>query len=311
VLVYRAPESARKPQLKAPAAFWGRSRRSRRASRLSRTSNADRTVFSASFRIVDGGHVVRTLRGLTREYGRSILTGKANLGYCPICERRTIFVESGPWLRDQYLCVRCRSIPRWRALIHTLNLEFPNWRELKIHESSPMGPASRKLRREAPAYSASQYLLPDVPRGSVVGNVTCQDLEALSFADNSFDLFITQDVLEHVLRPELAVKEIARVTGPGGAHVFTVPIHRGRRTLVRAIPAGSGIEHLHPPRYHGNPVDPNGSLVVREWGDDFVDFVAEHIGLQTEAHQFRDRRLGLDGEYLEVFVTRGPLRRQP
>ena len=88
MLVYRSPESARKPQLKAPAAFWGGSRRSRRASRLSRTSNADRTVFSASFRIVDSGHVVRTLRGLTREYGRSILTGKANLGYCPICERR-------------------------------------------------------------------------------------------------------------------------------------------------------------------------------------------------------------------------------
>jgi SAM-dependent methyltransferase len=162
------------------------------------------------------------------------------------------------------------------------------------------------LRREAPGYSASQYLLPEFPRGAVVGNVTCQDLEALSFPDDSIDLFITQDVLEHVLRPESALKEIARVTRPGGAHVFTVPIHRGRDTLVRAIPAGSGIEHLCPPQYHGNPVDPNGSLVVREWGDDFVEFVAECTGLQTQVHQFHDRRLGLDGEALDVFVTRKP-----
>ena len=213
---------------------------------------------------------MRSLRGPARTYGRSILKGKGNLGYCPICERRTLFVESGPWLRDQYLCVRCRSIPRWRALIHTLDVDFPSWRELTIHEGSPGGPASRMLRREAPGYSASQYLLPEFPRGAVVGNVTCQDLEALSFPDDSIDLFITQDVLEHVLRPESALKEIARVTRPGGAHVFTVPIHRGRDTLVRAIPAGSGIEHLCPPQYHGNPVDPNGSLVVREWGDDFV-----------------------------------------
>jgi SAM-dependent methyltransferase len=253
-----------------------------------------------------GSEVARTLRDLTRRYGRSVLTGKANVGYCLICERRTLFVESGPWLRDQYLCVRCRSIPRWRAMIRTLNIEFPNWRDLVIHESSPTGPASQKFRREAAAYSASQYLLPDVPSGTVVGRVTCQDLEALSFPNESFDLFITQDVMEHVLRPELAVKEIARVMRPNGAHVFTVPIHRGRHTLVRAIAKGSRIEHLCPPQYHGNPVDPNGSLVVHEWGDDFVDFVAEHSGLWTEAHPYCDRQLGLDGEYLEVFVTRKP-----
>jgi hypothetical protein len=75
---------------------------------------------------------------------------------------------------------------------------------------------------------------------------------------------------------------------------------------VRALPAGSGIEYLCPPAFHGNPVDPNGSLVVNEWGDDFVDFVAEHTGLETEAHRFHDRRLGLDGKFLEVFVTRKP-----
>ena len=103
-------------------------------------------------------------------------------------------------------------------------------------------------------------------RGTQVGDVTCQDLECLTFEDESFDLFITQDVLEHVLRPDLAVNEIARVLRRGGAHVFTVPVYRGRTTLIRAIPSASGIEHLEPSEYHGNPVDPNGSWLSARVG---------------------------------------------
>jgi len=123
-------------------------------------------------------------------------------------------------------------------------------------------------------------------------------ISKLTFPDQSFDLFVTQHVMEHVLRPELAVREIARVLRPRGAHVFTVPIYWGRRTLVRAIASGADIEHLCTPEYHDNPVDPNGSLVVNEWGGDFADFVTAQSGLQTEAHRFHDRRFGLDGESL-------------
>jgi hypothetical protein len=66
-------------------------------------------------------------------------------GHCPICEKWTIFLKEGTWLRDQLKCYRCNSIPRWRALIHILQARFPNWRERRIHESSPGGPASEKL----------------------------------------------------------------------------------------------------------------------------------------------------------------------
>jgi len=231
------------------------------------------------------------------------MSGHSNLGWCPICERRTLFVETGPWLRDQYLCVRCRSIPRWRALIAVLSGQFPNWSDLTIHECSPGGPSSDKLRRDGRNYSSSQFW-PDVPRGALVGPDTCQDLEALTFPDESFDLFITQDVLEHVFRPEIALSEIARVLRPGGAHVFTVPVYRGRRTLVRAVATADGVQHIEPPDYHENPVDPNGSLVVREWGDDFVDFVKDCTGLTTTAYALKDRHRGLDAEFLEIFVTR-------
>ena len=44
----------------------------------------------------------------------------------------------------------------------------------------------------------------------------------MTFQNESFDLFITQDVFEHVMEPNKAFKEIERVLKPGGAHVFTV-----------------------------------------------------------------------------------------
>ena len=44
----------------------------------------------------------------------------------------------------------------------------------------------------------------------------------MTFENESFDLFITQDVFEHVMTPNKAFKEIERVLKPGGAHVFTV-----------------------------------------------------------------------------------------
>src|ERR1700761_3048669 len=133
-------------------------------------------------------------------------TGKLHRGYCTICERKVFFARTGPWLRDQYLCLGCYSIPRNRALLKVLAELFPMWRDLSIHESSPGGASSEKLRRECSRYVASQFFS-DVPRGEIRNGARSEDLEALTFGDSSFDLLITQDVFEHILRPELAFRE--------------------------------------------------------------------------------------------------------
>jgi hypothetical protein len=74
-----------------------------------------------------------------------------------------------------------------------LEAEVAGWRQLSIHESSPGGMASDWIRARAPGYTSSQFL-PDVPPGSEAGGVRCEDLEALSFPDETFDVFVTQDV---------------------------------------------------------------------------------------------------------------------
>src|SRR5271155_5810955 len=237
--------------------------------------------------------------------GASLLArGKVNRGYCTICETDVFFAKTGPWLRDQYFCLRCRSIPRQRALLRVLGQHFPSWRDLRIHESSPAGTSSDKIRRECPKLIATQFFS-DVPRGEVRNGERSENLESLTFPDSSFDLVITQDVFEHVLRPEKAFAEIARTLKPGGAHLFTVPYYKGKRTIVRARAAESGeIEHLMPPDYHGNPVDPEGSLVVTEWGDEICEFIFLASGMSTSIFSFFDTAYGLEGEFLDIFLSR-------
>lgn len=237
-----------------------------------------------------------------RLVGRGSARGVA--GFCPICETETAFLATGSWLRDQLLCTRCGSIPRQRALIHVLNSRFPNWRELSIHESSPDEyAASAKLARECSRYTPTQFFRDTAPSECRNG-VRCENLEEQTFADESFDLVVTSDVFEHVLDPARGFSEIGRTLRRCGAHIFTVPWYWWKKTLVRAIRSADGtVVHLEPPDYHGNPIDEKGSLVVTEWGPDLCDFIYRASGLTTTAILIRDMKMGLAGEFCEVFVS--------
>jgi Methyltransferase domain len=237
------------------------------------------------------------------EFIRCAAVGRANIGFCTACDQPSVFVERDTWLREHYHCVLCDSLPRQRALMNVLKSIFPQWKQLRIYEASPHGPVLHRLQRGCPGYTTS-HLYKDAPLGASHSGMRCENLEALTFPDAVFDLVITQDVLEHVLDPTRAFSEIARVLTPAGAHVFTVPYYRGRPTLVRAVPSHQGITYLEKPEYHGNPIDPQGSLVVTEWGDDLPEQIFRSSGMLTTIIRTRDRTLGLDGEFLEVFVSR-------
>ena len=225
-------------------------------------------------------------------------------GHCPICERRTVFFKEGDWLRDQFKCALCFSIPRGRALVQVLEIFFPTWRELTVHESSPGGPASNKLAREC-QHLIQTHWFPHVPLGEKHNGFRCEDLERQTFPNACFDLVISQDVFEHVLDPARGFAEVARTLRPGGAHVFTIPWYYWQPTFVRAARDAAGaIQYFAEPDYHGNPIDPQGSLVVTEWGADFCDFVYRVSGLTTTAVHMRDRQRGIEAAFIEVFISR-------
>jgi SAM-dependent methyltransferase len=233
-----------------------------------------------------------------------ILKRGAHRGFCPICNQRTIFYKVGDVMREHCVCFWCCSIPRWRAMVRVLNEHFPNWRNLRIHESSPDGAIYDFLRRECENYIASQFF-PDQALGSQYHGFRCEDLGKQSFPDAHFDLAITQDVLEHLRDPMSALREISRTLKPGGAHVFTVPWYPSQKTLIRAQMDDHGnVESIEDPIYHGNPVDSSGALVITDWGDDLCDTIYAAAGMITTIVEIHDTSMGI--ESIEVFISRKP-----
>jgi SAM-dependent methyltransferase len=218
------------------------------------------------------------------------------------------FVALEPYLRNSYFCSHCGSIPRERALMATIELYFPKWRELVIHESSPgSGGASKRLAEEGTHYIASQYFADKLP-GTLVDGVRCENLEALSFADESIDLHITQDVMEHVFHPAQVFREIARTLKLGGAHIFTAPLEKKHEpSVVRArLDADGTVTHFDTAVYHGNPVSAQGSLVTIDWGYDICRHIFEACGLFTHLVHLDDLSKGIRADLNEVLVTIKP-----
>ncbi|HEX5337077.1 MAG TPA: methyltransferase domain-containing protein [Gallionella sp.] len=229
-------------------------------------------------------------------------------GHCSTCNQEVAFIAKNSWLRDHFICTKCGSIPRERALMQVVEQFYPAWRDLAIHETSPGNRgASVRLARECAAYMPSQFF-PDRQPGTAYGGMRCENLEALTLADESLDLHISQDVMEHIFHPAQAFREIARTLKPGGAHIFTVPlVNKMQASRQRARKAGDGsVEHLEQPVYHGNPIDSQGSLVTMDWGYDIVRHIFEATGLFTHTVHIDDIGKGIRAEYIEVLVTVKP-----
>jgi len=117
-------------------------------------------------------------------------------------------------------------------------------------------------------------------------SVRHEDLDRLSFPEATFDLFITQDVFEHVPDLDRALVESARVLRPGGRLVFTVPCLAHLETtevLARQRSDGSIERLVGPPGIHGNPVG-DGSLCFRHIGWDLLDRLRSAGFSEATAH---------------------------
>lgn len=242
---------------------------------------------------------------------------KKQRGICPFCGKKTIFVSyDADQIRENYQCIFCHISPRKRALFQIINEEVPQWRDMEIHESSPGdGTVSMFLQKECKNYTSSYYF-EDGPLGDILDEgVTNQNLENMTFADESFDVFVTQDVLEHVNEPDKVFREISRVLKVGGRHIFTVPIWHRDKTVPRIKMVDGKRELTLPPIYHGNPISEGGSLLTYEWGEDLPAFIDSHTYGCTTLTQMicfprdeKDITMGLeagttDSRDVRVFIT--------
>ncbi|MEC0227962.1 class I SAM-dependent methyltransferase [Paenibacillus alba] len=171
--------------------------------------------------------------------------------------------------------------------------------QISILESQASGPIHDILMK-SPNYFCFEYFQ-DVKTGEYISGIMSNNLEQLTFKDDSFDIVISQDVLEHVLNPDKAFIEINRVLKRNGHHVFTVPLHEDRKTKSRINSR---------PIYHGDPLSEHGSLVITDWGSDITEIV-DTYGMKTEqfkVHSFYkpSEITNVDSSY-SAYLTLEPL----
>ncbi|MDH6265089.1 SAM-dependent methyltransferase [Rhizobium sp. SG_E_25_P2] len=231
------------------------------------------------------------------------------IGFCPICEAPARFKSTEAWYREHLFCMSCEngSLPRERALASVLNEIVPDWRNRRIHECSPIWRGiSLKLAREGSHYLSTQFF-PEYPTGEIVNGFRNEDLQKQTFPDESFDIVVALDVMEHVFRPQDAVKEIWRTLSNGGVFIATWPISnrlvQGMRQ--RAIEDDHGqVKMLEPAVYHETMIGDGRSLVTVDYGYDVHKSLAQWAPFDVRILRFHDEHQGIIGDYTDVIVCR-------
>lgn len=185
--------------------------------------------------------------------------------------------------REGEICVFCGSSLRIRNLAESiLKCGYFQQKPINIHQAITTGAFNKTLVCEINACGSLHNFLFEIPNifyseyGSRDPLILSEDLMALSYPSESFDMVIHSDTLEHVPDIRRALAEIKRVLRPGGFSIFTVPIiPDGRPTKQRAIQKVNGqIEHIQPASYHGGRSRCDWRyLVFHEFGRDFFNFL--------------------------------------
>jgi GT2 family glycosyltransferase/glycosyltransferase involved in cell wall biosynthesis/SAM-dependent methyltransferase len=222
-------------------------------------------------------------RKFSRAAANSIQQRIFNTPRCGVCgSAHVLDVSEEKNRRESFVCKNCYSLARTEALGRVLRDRLAGSGEASlaevaergfsqsIHEFGFVGSIVEALHGQ-PRFTTSDYF-DDVPKGTFGPlGVRCEDLTQLTFEDSSFDVVISQDVLEHVPDPRKAFSEIARVLKPGGSHVFTIPYSPLLGTSVTRA-------------YHGDPVRAEGALVFTDFGAD-LSAMLEDAGLRLIQHE--------------------------
>lgn len=232
---------------------------------------------------------------------------KIKFAFCPVCGNRNIILIHSNNLRETGICLWCSANTRNKFIIEIVkrilllkafNINFENksleellkklnlfqfslkkiiklikLNDFKIFEPSSSGTIYKILKNYS-NFTFSEYLTQlDLKPGQFYKNIRFEDLQDLTFKNNTFDLIITQDVFEHIKDPSKAFMEIHRVLKPNGIHIFTVPLGARQKSICRIDKFDNILKH--PVKSHQDPIRTNGSIVYNEFGLDLVDKLKE------------------------------------
>jgi SAM-dependent methyltransferase len=149
------------------------------------------------------------------------------------------------------------------------------------------------------SYVSSEFIDPGLESGQTRDGILHVDVQATHFKDESFDLVLSSEVLEHVPRPLVAMEEAFRVLKPGGFFIFTAPFYLHRFTNeIRALVDEQGVTtYLRRPWYHDDPMHADGALTYT--------IFAPEILCQLEAIGFEARLCRLYAPFHGILGSNG------
>jgi hypothetical protein len=146
---------------------------------------------------------------------------------------------------------------------------------VRIYAGEAQSAWALAMRSRYPRFLGSEYR-PEPNGEKVLWPIQHQDLTKLTYPDRSFDLAVTQEILEHVPDLPSAMYELARILRPGGVMLSTFPFRwEAQDTEVSARLRNGQIEHLMVPQYHSDPQRSEGALVFQTPGWDVLDLAAK------------------------------------
>ena len=259
-----------------------------------------------------------------RRMEAGVATGSAFTvpGRCYVCDQAVEFAVDyrysyevdgvlTPNWREHLTCPGCGLNNRMRAAIQA----FEEWMEPASTAAIFMGeqvtPLYRWFAAHYPGVVGCEHLGDTIPSGMQrADGVRNEDLTALTFGESEFDFALTFDVFEHIPDIGMAFSECCRVLAPGGHVFFSVPFRfDSRENLVRAVRRDDGsIEHLLPPEYHGDPLDPHGCLAFYHYGWEMVGQLVAAGFDEPQAHLYWSDAFGYLGAEQAFFTARKPTR---
>jgi SAM-dependent methyltransferase len=201
--------------------------------------------------------------------------------FCNICNSQVAAWEESAEGQDK--CPLCRSVGRHRAVAMMLDkLTLSNY-----ESALEVGGDGAMFRSKVP-----RLLSVDL---SYRGADILANLERLPFGDNSFELILCLDVLEHVANDVLATEELYRVLKLGGTVILTFSCWG---------PTGSSKspDELGMWKWHLSMDGTWTSLCYRYYTDESALTLLRCVGFQASLVQCRSARLGIMG--VDLFLAR-------
>lgn len=181
--------------------------------------------------------------------------------YCRSCMRETRFLVSGTESRS-IRCLSCKSTAISLSSLAQIQKLALDPASSAVYELSYHGAVYRYLKQRFPRFECSEYFGPQA-LGEKVNGVRNEDVQKLSFADDSFDLVSCTEVFEHVPDYLAGFSEVRRVLRPQGWFVMTVPFFDAERTqAICRIGSNGALEWLQEEEYHDSQVTGVGTVPV-------------------------------------------------